>query len=327
MANSVFHNIYTQNYQNAQSAVAEENFSAIATFRLLCLETVLNTFTWDNLPKDCLPYMPERYACWWSMFAMFKDDNGELALYPAYPSGRLLRNGQYEKYNIVAMDGKNWIRSRDEIALCYNNTLGTPSIGYINEFADKMANALRAVDCTLERAMKPVVFQTSDPEDFKTLSGMYDKVNSQLPFRVMMTESVISDVKSINDNFSMANYNILDMFDVFTKYRNLFYQTFGINVLNVIKKERVNSAESMADSDMVSFTLLNGMYNRRKEFCKEAKEKFGSEISFDLNRGAEGTYNISADDEEKIENLLKTEGITDEEPIEEAEENEQSTIQ
>lgn len=304
MSNSVFHNIYTKNYQNALSSVAEEDFGAITTFRLLCLETVLNTFIWNNLPPDCLPYMPERYACWWSMFAMFKDDNGDLKLFPAYPSGALKENGQYEKYNIVAMNGHNWTRSRDEIALCYNNTLGTPSIGIINEFADKMANALRAVDCALERSLMPVVFQTSSPEDFKTLSGLYDGVKNKLPFRVMQSESLISDVKTVNDTFDIHKYDVLSLFDVFTKYRNLFYQTFGIDTLDVLKRERVNATEASAGEDISTFTLLNGMYSRRKEFCEECKEKFGIDISFDINRGVNTNYTITVADEEQIEHLM-----------------------
>lgn len=305
MANSVFHNIYTSQYAGAVSNVAEEDFGAIATFRLLCLETVLNTFTWTNLPKDCLPYSPERYACWWSMFAMFKDDSGELKLFPAYPSGMLKENGQYDRYTIVAMNGKNWTVSRDEIALCYNNTLGTPSIGIINELADKMANALRAVDCALERSMMPVVFQTAEPEDFKTLSGLYDGIKNKLPFRVMQSESVISDIKTINDTFDIHKYDILALFDVFTKYRNLFYQTFGINTLNVLKKERVTTDEATADEGTTTFTLLDGMFSRREEFCKEAKEKFGSDISFEINRGASTKYTLTTTDTEQIENFIK----------------------
>lgn len=322
MSNSVFHNIYTKQYQNAMSNVAEEDFGAIATFRLLCLETVLNSFTWSNLPKGCLPYMPERYGCWWGTFAMFKDGE-ELKIFPAYPAGALTENGQYERYNIVSMNGKTWSRARDEIALCYNNTLGTPSIGYINEFANKMANALRAVDCALERSMMPVVFQTSSPEDFKTLSGLYDNVKNKLPFRVMQNESVISDVKSINDTFDIHRYDVLALFDVFTKYRNLFYQTFGINTLNVLKRERVTSDEATADEGTTTFTLMNGMYDRRKEFCCECKEKFGSDISFDVNRTQSTVYSLTTAEDEQM-NIYVTEsvGSLQTDTVEERNENE-----
>lgn len=305
MANSVFHNIYTQQYEKGLSNVLEENCVVVSTFRLLCLETVLNMFVWKNLPPDTLPYMPERYACWWGSFAAFTDD-GELKIFPAYPSGSLLENGQYSSYNIVAMNGKKWLRDRDEIALCYNNTLSTPSIGLINELADKMSTALRAVDCALERSLVPTVFSTPNPEDFKTLSGLYDKIKNQLPFRVMQSQNGLTDVKVINDAFDSSRYNVTMMYDVFTKYRNLFNQIFGINALSVIKRERLTSGELTGGEEQASFTLINGMYERRKEFCKECKDKFNSDIDFDISRGAAEIYHITGDEVNSLDAVTDT---------------------
>lgn len=320
MANSVFHNIYTQHYDKASSNVLEENCAVVTTFRLLCLETVLNMFVWKNLPVDVLPYMPERYACWWGMFAAFKDDDNELKIFPAYPAGELLQNGQYSRYNIIAMNGKNWIRNREDVALCYNNTLATPSIGLVNELADKMSTALRAVDCALERSLIPTVFSTSDPEDFKTLSGLYDKTKNQLPFRVMASNNGLSEVKVINDAFDTSRYNVTMLYDVFTKYRNLFNQIFGINALSVIKKERLTSGELTGGEEQASFTLINGMYERRKEFCKECKEKFNSDIDFDVSRGEVEIYHIAGNDVTQLEMLQNT--ITEKQE----DNNEQGTI-
>lgn len=299
MANSVFHNIYTEQYHKGLSNVLEENGQAIAMFRALCLETVLNTFVWKNLPKNCLPYMPERYACWWGTFAGFKDGE-EFKIYPAYPAGALAENGQYEKYTIVAMNGKNWTKQRKDIALCYNNTLGMPSIGIINELAEKMSTALRAVDCALERSLIPTVFTTANPEDFKTLSGLYDKIKNQLPFRVMQTDSVITDVKVINEAFDSSRYNVMDMFDVFTKYRNLFNQIFGISALNVIKKERLITGELQGDQETATFTLINGMYERRREFCEECNSKFGTNIDFEISRNDGEIYKLTTDEVERM---------------------------
>lgn len=321
MANSVFHNIYTQQYDKVLSNVIEEDCGVVATFRLLCLETVLNMFVWKNLPPDVLPYMPERYACWWGTFAAFRDDDGQFRLFPAYPAGELLQNGQYSRYNVIALNGKNWVRNREDIALCYNNTLATPSIGLINELADKMSTALRAVDCALERSLIPTVFSTPDPEDFKTLSGLYDKTKNKLPFRVMASSNGLSEVKVINDAFDTSRYNVTMLYDVFSKYRNLFNQIFGINALSVIKKERLTSGELTGGEEQASFTLINGMYERRREFCAECKEKFNSNIDFDVSRGDVEIYHITGNDCAELEALQNT--LTEEK---EDKTNEQSTI-
>lgn len=305
MANSVFHNIYTEKYHERLSNVIEENNNVITTFRLMCLETVLNTFVWKDLPDGILPYMPERYACWWGTFAAFKDDEGEIKIFPAYPSGAIAENGLYEYYTLVAMNGKNWRRSIDDIALCFNNTLATPSIGIINELAEKMSTALRAVDCALERSLIPTVFATPNPEDFKTLSGLYDTVKNQLPFRVMQSDSVINEVRVVNEAFDSGRYNVTEMFDIFTKYRNLFNQIFGINALNVIKRERLTNGELTGDEEQATFTLINGMYERRQEFCESCNSKFGTDISFDISRNDGEIYKLKADDVELMKNYVR----------------------
>lgn len=304
MSNSVFHNIYTEKYHERLSNVIEENNNVITTFRLMCLETVLNTFVWKGLPDGIMSYMPERYACWWGTFAAFRDDDGEIKIFPAYPSGAINENGLYEHYTMVALNGRNWRRSLKDVVLCFNNTLATPSIGIINELAEKMSTALRAVDCALERSLIPTVFSTPNPEDFKTLSGLYDSVKNQLPFRVMQSDSVVNELKVVNDAFDSGRYNVTEMFEIFTKYRNLFNQIFGINALNVIKRERLTPGELTGDEEQATFTLINGMYERRQEFCKNCNSKFGTNISFDISRNDGEIYKLKADDIELMKNYV-----------------------
>lgn len=321
MSNSVFHNIYTEKITKATQNVFEENYSTSSALYLMYLSTVINTFTWKNLPKTVLPFAPETSLCYWGLYGAFKD-NGELKMFPAYPSGELLENGEFSKYILIARNGKTFERSREEIALCYNNSLRIPSLPFINEFAEKSNNALRAVDCALERVLIPPIIECETEEDMKRISDLYDRTKNQLPFRLTFRDNGFGAQGSkINEVFDSRKYDVIAMWDVYVRYRNLFYTTFGINNVEIQKRERLTEAEGSGNDEITRYTFLNDMYNRRLDFKKEVEEKFSHSLDIELNRDSATVYNLSLDNMEKVDgvelnlmrgiNLKNTENTSD----------------
>lgn len=309
MSNSVFHQIYKEKIEDAINTNAVEDYRAMGSIYAMYLSTVISTFKWKNLPKKTLPFNIETYLCYWGMCAMFKDDDGELRIFPCYPAGALKENGEYEEYIMVAMNGKNWRRKRDDIALCYDNCLRVPSLFMIKEFATKSTNALRAVDHALERSMLPAIIECESEEEMRRLSDYYDRKKNGLPFRLTYKEGNNAQGSKVNDVFDSRRYDVVEFWDVYVRYRNLFYTSFGINNVEIQKRERLTEAEGSGNDEITRYTLLQDKVDRREDFVDEVKEKFDYDLEFEVNRDSATVYNISLDNEDKIEdvelNILK----------------------
>lgn len=303
MSNSVFHKIYTDKMADATTNVFEDDYSSHQALYLMYLTTVINTFKWDNVPKPFLPFQPEISLCYWGMYGAFAKD-GNVKMLPAYPSGTILENGEFSKYILIARNGVTYEHDREEIALCYNNSLRIPSIMFVKEFAEKSNNALRAVDSALERSMIPAIIECDSEEDMKRLSDLYDRVKNQLPFRLTFRgDGYGANGAKINEVFDSRKYDVIQMWDVYVRYRNLFYTTFGINNVEIQKRERLTEAEGSGNDEITRYTFLTDMYQRRQEFCKEVKEKFNYDIKVELNRDSATVYNLSLDNAEKVDDI------------------------
>lgn len=302
MSNSVFHNIYTQRVQQAYNNVAEENYQAMSAIYTMYLSTVINTFKYKNLPKNILPFLPEQSLAYWGLLGAFKDGD-TFKMFPAYPTGQLLENGEYSDYAMISRNGKTWNRKREEIALCYNNSLAVPSVILIREFAEKSATALRAVDSALERSMIPAILECETEDQFKKLSDLYDRAKNQLPFRLTFGEGLMNNGVKVSDIFDAKKYDMLMMWDVYVRYRNLFYTSFGINNVEIQKRERLTEAEGSGNDEITRYTMLTDMYERRLEFRDEVKEKFGVEYEVEINRDSATVYNVQLTNDEKIDDI------------------------
>lgn len=301
---SVFHNLYQEKVDEIYNSIQDNKYKTIYTIWHNYYSTVTSTFAWNNLPKTTLSFLPEEYLCYWGLIGFFKDDSGEYRILPCYGVGTLLETGEYSEYVLIAKNGANYRRKREEIALCYNNNLRVPSIIMINELSKKSAYALRAVDASLRKAILPSIIYAPDEQTVATLSDMFDEDKEMMPFRITMNKALKGDkdisVTSIYDN---RQIDIISQWDVYVRYRNLFYTTFGINNVEIQKRERLTEAEGSGNDEITRYTLLKEMYNRREDFCKEIKEKFDYELSFELNRDSATVYELKLTNKDKIDNI------------------------
>lgn len=304
MPNSVFHEIYTKNVTNAYANICEETVQTFSTLYTNNLTTVISTFKWGGKDFPKIPkFFPERSLIYFPMLAGFMDGD-EFLIYPCFGSGGIRDDGEFEKYTIVTYKGKTFERTREEIALCYNNSIGVPSIFMIRELTDKMSNALQAVDCALERSMLPAIIECDDEESFKRMSEYYDPMKNKLPFRLTYREGLSATKGSVvNDLFDSKKYDLLQMWDVYVRYRNLYFTMNGVNNIEIQKRERLTEAEGSGNDEITRYSALNDKWERRQDFKNETFEKFGKEITIEINRDSATVYNLSLDNDDKIEDV------------------------
>lgn len=297
--------IYSEQYdkyiENRKAYNLSNNLTIFASY----YATVVNTFSW-KLPSEKIPFFfPEKWLCYSGLMVGFKD-GGKFNMFQGFPIGMFEEYGEFSKYVAISVNGKTKEIPIDECALCYNNTLMIPSIWLINDLANNATLALESVNKTLRRAVFSKIITAKDRQQIDTLKGILESGEIKDPRLALLTvsEAVKSGDVSVNALFDNRMDDILSLWDVYIRYRNMFYTTFGTNTVEITKKERLTQAEGSGNDEISRYGLLKDMYSCRKDFCKQCKDKFDVEISFEINRDPTTVYNIISDNESKIENEI-----------------------
>lgn len=298
---SVFSNIYTSAYEanDATNKYKElvTNFDFFDTF----LTTVINTFSWKNLPDPKLPaFMPEYFNQYSGRIARYNDDDGKPKLHAAFPNGQLTDTGEFTSYTIVTPNGKTVLRKAEDIEICFNNCFKMPYVYKINQFAEKMSYALRAVDSALTKACMPVGVLFEDEAQLKAFGKFLDPLTAMKPFVAMLKKKMAQKDVELLNLYEADKIDVLALWDVSVRYRNLFYTTFGINNVEVQKRERLTEAEGAGNDEITRYSLLDDMYRCRKDFVERCKEHFGDEMEVEINRDIATVFQLEATNAEKM---------------------------
>lgn len=298
---SVFHNIYKEKldkyYEDLEKKEQGERFFIFQEF----YSTVTSTFRWSKVPKTNLFYQPEKYLFWWGQCAFFKDDDGEFKIFPCYPAGTLLENGLYDKWTIIAENGKTWIKDYKDIEICFANTLHLPSCISTQEMVKKCTYALESVDTALRRAISPNVFSCADDNTMKMLTDYLKDSNTFPLFKIVNNEGFSKEAISLFKMFDNRENDVLALWDVFVRYRNMFLTSRGINTVEIQKKERLTEAEGGANDEFVRYSMLDSEWELRKDFKNRVKEHFDYDLDIELRRDRPTVYELELTNDEKIE--------------------------
>lgn len=299
---SVFQNIYTSRYEQLEEYNRLKQYATDFNFFDTCMTAVINTFTWKNIPHKKLPaFMPEYFLQCAGRIARYNDDEGNGKIHAAFPNGTLTDTGEFTAYTIVTPDGKTFIRNAEDIEIGFNNCFKMPYIYKINQFSEKMSYALRAVDSALTKACLPVACLFENENQMKKFGVYTDPNVAMQPIVAMLKEKLVNKEVEFLNIYDATKIDILAYWDVYVRYRNLFSTTFGINNVEVQKRERLTKAEGAGNDEITRYFLLDDMYKCRKDFIERCNEHFGDNMEIEINRDISTVLNIEADNAEKIE--------------------------
>lgn len=297
----VFQNIYLSGLDHYEVVKKFDDIQRAFKLEDIYITALISSFKWKNCPEGTINFFIEPYLQLSGRVAVFKDDVGTVKMHPCYPSGYLRESGEYEKYTIIARNGKQWIRNYDEIAIIYNNSFAIPYYGLVTEFASKSSSALLAVDCALERASVPPVLECETDEQMKTAIETLT-ANKNRAFFVKHKQGGYGEGEPKRVSaFDNRETDILSLWDVFSRYDRYFYRTFGISTVGIQKNERLTKAESTGEEEMTRYSLFDDMYQRRIEGVEKANEMFGTDITVEVNRDSKTVFELQLDNEDKIE--------------------------
>lgn len=303
---SVFHNIYTNKYEQNEHIKAQS--AKWTTFNVFdnYLSFVINSFKLKGIPEnpnyDLPPFMVELFLQSCGRIGMFEKD-GNLFITPAYPAGSLRSDGEFSMYEMIFADGKIERRSHDDCVIGFNNSLKIPYWYKISQYAEKTANAYMAVDTSLEKSMLPNIVSANDDRQLKELLEVRDDVTKRKykTFVISRDGGLNQDDLKILNLYDSKVDDILAKWDVSVRYRNLFYSDFGGSTVEIQKKERLTKNESTGNTEIVRYTLFNDMYERRVEFVEKCNAKYGTSLEYEINRDVNTVAELTMDMKEKID--------------------------
>lgn len=299
---SVFNNIYLEQINKLRSEEHKEFLGASQTIYNNFYTTVVSTFKWKNLPDTTLPFLPERYLYFYGRCAFFKDKNGKYQIVPIVPAGKLLPNGEYDTYIGFFLDGTTVTLKREDIVIFYDNSRSLPSYIFVNEFAENATLAFTAVKQALKKAIAPTVIECTNEAQLNEIVNAVDYANLAT-FKATLSKALSKGEISTHHIFDNKANDVTALWDIFTRYRNFFYGSYGSNNIEIVKSERLTERESQGNDEIIRFTLLQEKNELRQYGSEQVKTKFNYDLPIELNRSAETVYDLTVDNEKKVEDM------------------------
>lgn len=252
---------------------------------------ILSMFTYENLPDS----MDQRFL----EESLFEDgqasvlydtdkkliintrcaDNGEINIYNLptrincysvnFRTDRIVYNGIIE----------DTLNKETQAVLMLNDEERLPSWVYVFEYAERLADAQKTIDINVRAQRTPILILGSKKQK-QSLENMYAQYDGYKPV-IMGDEDYLSQdsIKAVNTG---APYVADKIQNLKKEIWNEFLGTFGINNINVEKKERLISAESDSNNEVTNYALKS-YFDARKRAVKQINELFGTNIEVKIN--------------------------------------------
>lgn len=274
------------------------------TFRNL----VYQMFEWKGLPETVNPFFLER-TLHENGYAVLYDDPlfKEMAL-----SGSIIYQNPYGEPTSFQASMINYTKKIDLYTylsksqektlgyLCKNQFEGyTSSEQAIFMFAGLMAENKQTMLVSQNALKIPFIFK-GDERQVLTFKNMFEQIQSNEPYMVIDEDTFDSDVEFevINVN---APYNLDKLNDNRIEIYNEFLTYFGIDNVNIAKKERVNVSEANSNNELIMHNR-NKFLAPRKETALLLSDAWGREITVDVRENLHEVVKNTTDNK-KIEGV------------------------
>ena len=180
----------------------------------------------------------------------------------------------------------------DDVVYIMNNELQKPTREFMELFAYRLYETERTIDINLQAQKTPILIE-GDTKTILTLKNVYMQYSGNTPFIFGNKQFDISN--KLNVLKTDAPY-IIDKLDIHKhQIFNDALTVLGIDNANTDKKERLITNEVESNEQLITY-YLNCFYKTRKKACEDIKEKFGIDISIELNKDIIDLLNITEND-------------------------------
>jgi hypothetical protein len=240
------------------------------------LNLAINRFTWENLPSGLTSEQLENLLIKRGQMMFFKTDKvGELLL-PCFPTSDINVYGLATQYRVNGENGKyNETIDIDNGVILKNNPLASADLSTLEIFAKRIDDVEMTQDVNLFQQCMPKLL-LADEDSKLTAKTIVDKIR-KFKFVVFGKKSLVTNITTSDVLDTSAPYILDKLQQQKIELKNELLTYLGINTVNIMKKERVNTEEVNANNDYTQ-TNIDLMFDLRTRFCKEVNERFGQNI-------------------------------------------------
>lgn len=331
---SVFKNIYQENYEKIDAQTHVNDITNTFAMYQIFETALINSFVWKNLPKHIYYCRPEQHMYYRGLAGGFIDDDGLFQIYPAFPSGSLRKDGFYTDYTMIAADGTNYRRTFEDVELLENIPNQIPTRPFVLYYCDRMKKVLNVIDVQLIKSQGGDIFEVEDEQQAKQVADIWQNMLKNRPLNTIINDTLSKRQINKISLYDSRESQILDMWEIYDKYKHEFLTYMGINNVETEKKERLTTNEVDGNNDIIKHGFYETQYISRLDFCRRCNEHFGLDIIVFKNRNEETVdkqedfieESISGDNEElaTLNDETNSSGMQEEqEVVEEVDSNEE----
>jgi hypothetical protein len=256
-----------------QESLKEYNFYFKKYKRL-----IMSLFKWTNLPDGISERFIEDKLFNNGILIFFKSDMGFYVVSQASSVGL----NDYEEptgYHAISVNKiHQYVKSQDCVPI-WNDMFMESNAGNVNFFAKRLSNIQKTFDINLEQLKNPYII--SCPEGQRTTVKQVLKEKSDgVPY--IITSDDFNDMVHINVfNLNIQNHT-KELQDVKNSIINEGLTFFGIGNVDVLKRERLTSAEGEQNDDQISLNRTS-MFKARQKAVDEINKKFNLNIKVEIS--------------------------------------------
>jgi hypothetical protein len=225
-----------------QESLIEYNFYFKKYKRLL-----MSLFEWKNLPDGISARFIEDKLFNNGLLIFFKSNN--LGFYVVAQATTLGLN-DYEEPTGYRAYGVNMINEYVKPSECvpiWNNMFIESNINNVNFFAKRLSNIQKTFDVNLEQLKNPYIISCAEGQRETVKQIMMQKTDG-VPYIFTSEEFSMSNINVFN--LSIQNHT-KELEDVKHSIENEGLTFFGINNVNVLKRERLTSGEAEQNDEQI----------------------------------------------------------------------------
>ena len=233
-------------------------------------------FTWENLPNGISQRFIEDKLFNNGFVIFYKSKTGALVVSEA-TQNELNHYEEPISYQINSLNSvlTGEIVQANKCVAIWNNLFCSGNIATCYFFANRLAGILSTFDTNLEQLKNPYVI--SCPESQKiTAQQMFKQKEEGVPY--IFTSDDINNMVKINLLDTNVKNHTKDLEDIVHAVESDALTAFGIDSINVFKRERLTQGESNQNNEQIQLNRYS-MQTAREKACEEINSMFGTNIS------------------------------------------------
>lgn len=261
----------------------EENLRDFTYYYRYYEQMIKNMFVWEGMPDGISTRFLEDKLFHNGLVIMYK--SLKMRMYVVAQATPVSYNIYEEpnKYQTLAVgtNGESTfseiVKATDCVAI-WNNQDRFPSSQPVSFFAKRLSNIIKTFDINLEQMKNPYIIQCPEGQR-ETIKAIMEKKTNGEPY--IFTSDDYKGMCDISVFDLKVQNHTQDLLEVEQIIKHQGLSHFGIDNVNILKKERLTSGEVDQNDEQINLSKKS-MFKSRQDACSEIQEKFGIDVRVSL---------------------------------------------